>query len=119
MVSRSVTVSGAGDETASKLCTRDPARIVLVIRNTSTTKTMMISDTVGISGAFMLEPEGMLALLASDGYDTTQEYRAYCTDLGSATAVVMEQFRSGAGEVVYKPAEAEQIVKPERATGWV
>lgn len=92
MVTKAVTVSGSGDETASKLCDRNRARCVLVFRNTSTTKTVQISDTVGVAGAFAVEPLGILALLASEGYDVTQEYRAYNDDLGSSTCFVMEQF---------------------------
>lgn len=92
MVTRIVVVSGSGDETASKLCDRNRARCVLVFRNTSTTKTVLVSDTVSVLGVFAVEPSGTLALLASDGYDVTQEYRAYNDDLGSSSCVVMEQF---------------------------
>lgn len=54
---------------------------------------MHVSDTVGIVGALIVPMNGgILELLATEGYDVTQEYRAYMDDLGTDTAVVMEQF---------------------------
>jgi len=93
MVTRAVIVTGSGDETATRICDRNPSRIVLVILNPSTDADMHVSDTVGICGAFIVPMNnGILALLAADGYDVTQEYRAYMDDLGTDTAAVMEQF---------------------------
>jgi hypothetical protein len=93
MVTKGVVVTGSGDETATRICDRNPSRCVLVIMNTSGDADMHVSDTVGIVGALIVPMNGgILELLATEGYDVTQEYRAYMDDLGTDTAVVMEQF---------------------------
>lgn len=68
---------------------------------------MHVSDTVGIVGALIVPMNGgILELLAVDGYDVTMEYRAYMDDLGTDTAVVMEQFMP---DVIMKKLEEKGI----------
>jgi len=92
MVSRTITLTGTGDE-LSVICTPNPARVVLGVRNESTTVNLYVSDTSGF-GFFLVEPGGMLVLLASDGYDLTQAWYAYWEDLGTYAVPIMEEFLS-------------------------
>lgn len=92
MVSRSIALSGTGNE-LSVIATPNPARVVLGVRNESTTTNLFVSDTSGF-GFFLVEPGGTLMLLAVDGYDLTKEWYAYWEDLGTANVIVMEQFLS-------------------------